>query len=198
VVGQAKIRSGDVLLEGRSIAGLAPHTLPARGMGYVPQLDSVFATLSVEENLRLGLYLDPGAWAERRDAMLAQFPVLKRLWRKRADDLSGGERKLVAVARALMMQPRVLLFDEPSAGLSPARQDELFDLIDGIHRSGVTVVIVEQNARQCLEICDRGYVLDRGANAFVGPADALLNDEKVVALYLGSLYSNRAASGSPS
>ena len=159
----------------------------------MPQLDSVFATLTIEENLRLGLYLQPRRWAERRDAMLAQFPMLERLWRKRADDLSGGERKVVAVARALMMEPRVLLFDEPSAGLSPDRQDELFDLIHTINRTGVTVIIVEQNARQCLEICDRGYVLDRGTNAFVGRPQELLNDEKVVALYLGRMHqrSNR-------
>ncbi len=193
IVGQAKRRSGDILLEGASIAHLPAHALPSNGIGYVPQLDSVFATLTIEENLRLGLYLQPRRWAERRDAMLAQFPMLERLWRKRADDLSGGERKVVAVARALMMEPRVLLFDEPSAGLSPDRQDELFDLIHTINRTGVTVIIVEQNARQCLEICDRGYVLDRGTNAFVGRPQELLNDEKVVALYLGRMHqrSNR-------
>lgn len=186
--GLVRPTAGRVVANGRDLTGRAPHAFVRAGIAHAPEGRSVFATLTVEENLRLGLYLAPRRWSERRDAMLAQFPVLQRLWRKRADDLSGGERKVVGVARALMMEPRVLLFDEPSAGLSPDRQDELFDLIRSINRTGVTVVIVEQNARQCLEICDRGYVLDRGANAFVGRREELLADEKVVALYLGRMH----------
>ncbi|MGE0714951.1 MAG: ABC transporter ATP-binding protein [Alphaproteobacteria bacterium] len=193
VFGMAEVRAGEILLDGTSIAGVPAHRLVGQGIGYVPQVDNVFAALSVEENLRMGLYQRPAEWAERRNAMLEQFPTLRPLLGRRADDLSGGERKLVAIARALMMRPAVLLLDEPSAGLSPARQDELFALVRRINRTGVTIIIVEQNARQCLEICDRGYVLDRGANAYTGTAAELLADDRVVALYLGSLHRREAA-----
>ena len=193
VFGMTRVRSGEILLDGQPIAGVPAHELVGRGIGYVPQVDNVFAALTVEENLRMGLYQRPKEWEERRQAMLAQFPALGAMLGKRADDLSGGERKIVAIARAMMMRPSVLLLDEPSAGLSPARQDELFDLVRAVNRSGVTIVIVEQNARQCLEICDRGYVLDRGANAYSGPAADLLADDRVVALYLGTLHQREAA-----
>ncbi|MGE0724639.1 MAG: ATP-binding cassette domain-containing protein [Alphaproteobacteria bacterium] len=188
VFGMTKVRGGAIMLAGQSIVGVPAHQLVARGIGYVPQIDAVFAALTVEENLRMGLFQRPERWTARRDAMLDQFPALRPMMGKRADDLSGGERKIVAIARALMMEPDVLLLDEPSAGLSPARQDALFDLVKAVNRTGVTIVIVEQNARQCLAICDRGYVLDRGANAYEGRAADLLADEKVVALYLGTLH----------
>lgn len=187
VFGQASIRQGQFRLFGEPIAGVPAHELASRGIGYVPQLDDIFATLSVEENLRMGLYLRPGDWRQRSAAVLELFPGLKRLLRSKGYDLSGGERKLLAMARAMMMEPRVLLLDEPSAGLAPTRRQELFQFVSDISASGVSIVIVEQNARQCLRTCDRGYVLDHGRNVYSGTGDALLHDPRVIELYLGSL-----------
>jgi len=141
----------------------------------------------VEDNLRMGLYLDPKAWDERLAAVVGIFPLLADRSDQRAGYLSGGERQMVAIGRALMMNPSVLLLDEPSAGLSPGNQDLVFERVRLIADSGVSIVMVEQNARRCLQIADRAYVLDQGRNAHTGPGRDLLHDPRVIDLYLGTL-----------
>jgi branched-chain amino acid transport system ATP-binding protein len=185
--GLVPVRSGTVTLRGDDITGLPAHELVARGVGYVPQLANVFPTLTVEENLRMGLYLRPKRWHERFENVASLFPLLAGRRKQRAGSLSGGERQMVAMGRALMVDPAVLFLDEPSAGLSPVFQDQVLDRVKEINSAGVSIVMVEQNARRCLEIADRAYVLDQGRNAHTGPGDALLNDPKVVELYLGKL-----------
>lgn len=185
--GLVRVRSGTVRLDGEDITNERADTLVRRGIGYVPQNNNVFPSLTIEENLQMGLYQDPRRFAERFAAIVDVFPTLGDRRRQRAGSLSGGERQMVAMARALMMDPKVLLLDEPSAGLSPVRADEAFIRTRKINRSGVSVVIVEQNARRCLQICDRAYVLDQGANAYSGPGRKLMDDPKVVELYLGTL-----------
>ncbi len=185
--GLVRIRRGEVTLRGDVITNLAAHDMVAKGVGYVPQLANVFQTLTVEENLRMGLYLRPEAWEERCAAVNTLFPLLAERPHQRAGLLSGGERQMLAMGRALMMDPSVLLLDEPSAGLSPANQDMVFETVRRIADSGVSVVMVEQNARRCLLIADRGYVMDQGRNAYTGTGDALLHDPKVIDLYLGTL-----------
>ena len=185
--GLVPVRSGDVVLRGRSIVGLAAHELVEQGVGYVPQTNNIFPSLTIRENLEMGVYLRPSSFRERFDHVANLFPLLADRSDIRAGSLSGGERQMVAMARALMMDPHVLLLDEPSAGLSPALQDETFELAGRINRSGVSIVMVEQNARRCLQICDRAYVLDQGQNAYTGTGDELLHDPKVIELYLGTL-----------
>jgi len=187
IFGLVPVRDGFVTLRGRDISNLAAHTLVALGVGYVPQRVNVFPSLTVEDNLRMGLYLDPKAWDERSAAVVEIFPLLADRSDQRAGYLSGGERQMVAIGRALMMDPSVLLLDEPSAGLSPANQDLVFERVRGIADSGVSIVMVEQNARRCLQIADRAYVLDQGRNAHTGPGRELLHDPKVIDLYLGTL-----------
>ena len=181
------VRSGRIYLRGDDITGLPTHELVGRGMGYVPQRANVFPSLSVEDNLRMGLYLNPGAWAERFDAISSMFPLIRRRRHQKARFLSGGERQMVAFGRALMTAPSVLLLDEPSAGLAPIIQDQVFEKVKEIAVSGVSVVMVEQNARRCLDIADRAYVLDQGRNAYTGTGQELLHDPKVIDLYLGTL-----------
>jgi len=187
IFGLVPVRDGFVTLRGRDISNLAAHTLVALGVGYVPQRANVFPSLTVEDNLRMGLYLDPKAWSERLAAVVEIFPLLADRSDQRAGYLSGGERQMVAIGRALMMDPSVLLLDEPSAGLSPSNQDLVFERVRGIADSGVSIVMVEQNARRCLQIADRAYVLDQGRNAHTGPGRELLHDPKVIDLYLGTL-----------
>lgn len=187
VFGLVTVRSGDVTLRGVDITALAAHDLVEQGVGYVPQVRNVFASLSIEENLRMGLYLRPALLAERMAAITNLFPVLGERKSARAGSLSGGQRQVLAMARALMMEPRVLLLDEPSAGLSPIMQDEVFERIVEINASGVSVLIVEQNAHKALRVCDRAYVLDQGRDAYTGTGRELLSDPKVIELYLGSL-----------
>jgi branched-chain amino acid transport system ATP-binding protein len=185
--GLVPLRSGSVRLGDDDITGLAAHSLVAKGVGYVPQNDNVFPRLTVEENLQMGMYLRPRHFAERFAAVAELFPLVGSRRRQRAGSLSGGERQMVAMGRALMMEPSVLLLDEPSAGLSPAYQDEVFIRCRQINATGVSIVMVEQNARRCLQISDRAYVLDQGANAYTGTGQELLRDPKVVELYLGTL-----------
>jgi len=185
--GLVNIRSGLVTLRGDDITNLAAHTLVSMGVGYVPQRQNVFQTLTVEENLKMGLFLAPERWDERFAVVSELFPILAERSRQRAGFMSGGERQMLAMGRALMMSPSVLLLDEPSAGLSPANQDMIFDRIRQIADTGVSIVMVEQNARRCLQICDRGYVLDQGTNAYTGPGHELLHDPKIIDLYLGTL-----------
>ena len=187
IFGLVPVREGLVTLRGDDISNLAAHELVALGVGYVPQRANVFPSLTVEDNLRMGLYLDPKAWDERLAAVVEIFPLLTDRSEQRAGFLSGGERQMVAIGRALMMDPSVLLLDEPSAGLSPANQDLVFERVRGIADSGVSVMMVEQNARRCLQIADRAYVLDQGRNAHTGPGRELLHDPRVIDLYLGTL-----------
>jgi branched-chain amino acid transport system ATP-binding protein len=185
--GLIPVRRGAVWLRGDDVTGLPAHELVRRGIGYAPQLRNVFPRLTVNENLRMGVYLSPGRFAKRFDAVAQLFPRLAEQRGKRAGSLSGGERQMLAMARALMPDPSVLLLDEPSAGLAPILQDQVFDWIEGINATGVSIVMVEQNARRCLQICHRGYVLDQGRNAYTAPGEELLHDPKVIELYLGSL-----------
>jgi branched-chain amino acid transport system ATP-binding protein len=185
--GLVKIHSGKVMLEGEEITGMKANVLVSRGVGFVPQNNNVFPSLTVEENMRMGVYLRPKTFDERFEFITDLFPTLGERRSQRAGAMSGGERQMVAMARALMMNPSVLLLDEPSAGLSPVRQDETFLRTRMINKAGVSVVMVEQNARRCLQICDRGYVLDQGKDAHTGTGRELQADPKVISLYLGTL-----------
>ena len=172
------VRGGQILLGGEDITGLRANQLVARGVGFVPQNNNVFPSLTIEENLQMGLYQNPAAYAERLEFVTGIFGELGKRLKQRAGSLSGGERQMVAMSRALMMEPTVLLLDEPSAGLSPVRQDEAFIRVSEINKAGVTTIMVEQNARRCLQICDRGYVLDQGRDAYTGTGRELLHDQR--------------------
>ncbi len=185
--GMVKVRGGEINLNGEDITGLKANQLVSRGVGFVPQTNNVFQSLTIEENLQMGLYQRPKHYEERLEFVTSIFAELGKRLKQRAGSLSGGERQMVAMSRALMMDPAVLLLDEPSAGLSPARQDEAFIRVSEINKAGVTTIMVEQNARRCLQICDRGYVLDQGEDAYTGSGRDLLNDPKVIGLYLGTL-----------
>ncbi len=185
--GLVPVRSGSVTLRGESIANVRADDLVRRGIGFVPQNNNVFPSLTIEENLEMGAFQHHKAFKGQLDKIVDLFPVLGERRHQRAGSLSGGERQMVAMARALMMDPTVLLLDEPSAGLSPVRQDETFVRTRTINRTGVTVIMVEQNARRCLQICDRGYVLDQGTSAYTASGQELLRDPKVIELYLGTL-----------
>ena len=187
IFGMVKVRSGDITLRGESIVGLKSDSLVKRGVAFVPQTNNVFPSLSIEENLQMGLYQRPRVYKERLEFVTSIFAELGKRLKQRAGSLSGGERQMVAMSRALMMDPAVLLLDEPSAGLSPVRQDDAFIRVSDINKAGVTTIMVEQNARRCLQICDRGYVLDQGRDAYEGTGRELLNDPKVIGLYLGTL-----------
>ncbi len=185
--GLVKIRDGAVTLRGEDITGLRANKLVGKGVGFVPQTNNVFPSLTIEENLQMGLYQAPKRFDERFEFVTGLVPALGDRRKQRAGSLSGGERQMVAMGRALMMEPSVLLLDEPSAGLSPVMQDEVFIRTRQINRAGVSVIMVEQNARRCLQICDRGYVLDQGRNAYTASGKDLMNDPKVIQLYLGTL-----------
>jgi branched-chain amino acid transport system ATP-binding protein len=187
IFGLLKVREGEILLNGESIANLKANQLVARGIGFVPQNNNVFPSLTIEENLQMGLFQKPKDYSERLEFVTSIFAELGKRLKQRAGSLSGGERQMVAMSRALMMDPKVLLLDEPSAGLSPVRQDEAFLRVSEINKAGVTTIMVEQNARRCLQISDRAYVLDQGKDAVVGSGRDLLSDPKVIGLYLGTL-----------
>ncbi len=187
VLGLVNIRSGSVQLNGEEITGKKPYELVARGVGYVPQTRNVFPTLSVRENLEMGCFIKPSLLDERLDYVVSLFSRLGERLDQRAGSLSGGERQMVAMGRALMLKPSVLLLDEPSAGLSPVLQDQVFIQCRAINESGVAILMVEQNARRCLQVVGRGYVLDQGSNAYTGTGRELLTDPKVIQLYLGTL-----------
>ena len=185
--GLVPVREGTIRLRGEDITQAKAHRLVELGVGYVPQNNNVFPSLSVQENLEMGSYQRRKDFKGRFDEVCDLFPLLGDRRKQRAGSLSGGERQMVAMGRALMMDPSVLLLDEPSAGLSPAYQDEVFIRCRQINRTGVSIVMVEQNARRCLQICDRAFVLDQGRNAYSGTGAELLNDPKVIELYLGTL-----------
>jgi neutral amino acid transport system ATP-binding protein len=184
IFGLLKPRGGIVQLRGEDITGLRPHTITRRGMSYVPQIDNVFESLTVDENLEMGS-LERSRTAERIEVMYELFPRLGERHGQAVGTMSGGERQMVAMARALMPEPTVLLLDEPSAGLAPAFVEAIFERIGEINRHGVTIVMVEQNARRALEMSSRGYVLDLGRDRFEGAGRELLDDPKVADLYLG-------------
>jgi ABC-type branched-subunit amino acid transport system ATPase component len=185
--GLVRVHSGRVTLRGTDITNLRADVLVKEGVGFVPQTNNVFPSLTIEENFQVGCYQNPKLFNEQFERVVSIFPTMADRRKQRAGSLSGGERQMVAMGRALMMNPSVLLLDEPSAGLSPALQDEVFVNVKGINSAGVTVVIVEQNAARCLQIVDRGYVLDQGKNAYTGTGSDLANDPKVIELYLGTL-----------
>ena len=187
IFGLVKVREGSITLNNESIVGLKPNKLVTKGVGFIPQNNNVFPSLSIEENLQMGMYQNPAGYEQRLQFVVSIFPELSKRHKQRAGSLSGGERQMVAMSRALMMDPAVLLLDEPSAGLSPVRQDEAFLRVSEINKAGVTCIMVEQNARRCLQISDRGYVLDQGKDAVVGKGRELLNDPQVIGLYLGTL-----------
>ena len=188
IAGLVPISSGEVRLDGQEITRLAAHLMVRHGLAFVPQTENVFALMSIEDNLQLaGAILAPRLKAERIEATYALFPDLARQRRLAAGRLSGGQRQMLAVARALMVSPRLLMLDEPSAGLSPKLVEIVFAKLADIRRSGVTIVLVEQNARAALAIADRAYVLAEARNAHEGKAAELWGDPAVAQLYLGGI-----------
>jgi len=187
IFGQVNVRSGNILLNGEDITGLKANKLVEKGVAFVPQTNNVFPSLTIEENLEMGVFQNPKTFDERFEFVTSIFPDLRTRRAQKAGSLSGGERQMVAMGRALMVDPSVLLLDEPSAGLSPVRQDEAFLRVREVNQAGVTVIMVEQNARRCLQICDRAYVLDQGKDAHTGTGRELLTDPKMIKLYLGDL-----------
>jgi len=185
--GLLNVREGSVAFRGEEISNMTAHELVNRGIGYVPQNNNVFPSLTIAENLEMGVFLRPKTYKDRLGFVTDMFPRLGERLGQRAGSLSGGERQMLAMGRALMMDPEVLLLDEPSAGLSPVLQDQVFINTKQINASGVAVVMVEQNAARCLQICDRAYVLDQGTNAYTDTGENLLKDPNVIALYLGTL-----------
>ncbi len=185
--GLVRVSTGSVRLRGDEVTNQRADVLVRKGIGFVPQTNNVFPGLTIAENLEMGVYQEPKRFDERFDFVIGLFPRLGERRSQWAGSLSGGERQMLAMGRALMMEPSVLLLDEPSAGLSPAMQDEVFVQTRKINKAGVSVVMVEQNARRCLQICDRGYVLDQGANAYTATGRELIHDPKVTELYLGTL-----------
>ena len=185
IAGFLKPREGAITFEGKPIGGLRPREITRQGVAFVPQEANVFPSLTIEANLEIGGYVDRAATKERMQAAYGRFPILAERRRQEARTLSGGQRQMLAMAMALMAAPRLMLLDEPSAGLSPAAAQELFALIKDLHREGMTVIMVEQNALDALEIADRGYLLVDGSNARDGDARALAADAEVRHAFLG-------------
>jgi branched-chain amino acid transport system ATP-binding protein/neutral amino acid transport system ATP-binding protein len=186
IFGLVPPRAGSIVLRGKEITGLMPHAVTRSGVSYVPQLDNVFPSLTVRENLELGAIAGgEGSVDESMERIFSLFPRLEERRHQAAGTMSGGERQMVAMGRALMPDPQILLLDEPSAGLAPAFVDAIFEKVIEVNRSGVTILMVEQNARRALALSNRGYVLDLGQNRFSGPGPELIADPKVADLYLG-------------
>lgn len=185
ILGMVKLRHGAVRLGGEDITGLTPEARVAKGMGFVPQTDNIFTSMTVEENLEMGAFIRADDISGTLEEVYELFPILRDKRRQAAGELSGGQRQQVAVGRALMTRPRALLLDEPTAGVSPIVMDELFDRIIEVSRAGLAVLMVEQKAKQALEIADKGYVLAQGRNAWSGTGRELLADSGVRQSFLG-------------
>jgi ABC-type branched-subunit amino acid transport system ATPase component len=186
IFGLLPVHSGKVWLDGDDVTNMAPDRLVKRGLGYVPQVDNVFPSLTITENLQMGAFIRTDRLSERLSQIFAMFPDLGQRPNELASKLSGGQRQMLALARALMLDPAVLLLDEPSASLSPKMVDVIFDRIRRINSMGTAILLVEQNAREALSICQRGYVLAMGVNRLEGEARGLLDNEEVGRLYLGA------------
>ncbi len=185
VFGLADRLGGTITFDGMDITDLDPEDVIHVGMSYVPQTENVFPSLTVEENLRLGAYILDDVPAERKQAVFDRFPVLEERLDQNAGTLSGGQQQMLAMGCALMLDPDLLLLDEPSAGLSPDLVDEMFDRVDDVNDAGTSVLMVEQNAKEALRRCDRGYVLAQGENRYEGRGDELLDDDEVRRQFLG-------------
>jgi len=185
VFGMLNLNKGRVVLDGEDITSLSPQDRVARGMAFVPQNNNVFPSMSVEENLEMGAFLRRDDISTTMEQVFDLFPILKEKRRQNAGELSGGQRQQVAVGRSLMTQPKLLMLDEPTAGVSPIVMDELFDRIIEVARTGISILMVEQNARQALNIADKGYVLVQGQNRYTDTGQALLNDPEVRKSFLG-------------
>ena len=183
--GVAIVRSGSIRLGGEDIAGLTPERAAARGLGFTPQTDNVFPSLSVDENLSIGAILNPKTANQARERVYGLFPDLRDHRSRPAGRLSGGQRQMVAMGRALMAAPKLLMLDEPTAGLSPAMTAHAFRMVERIREDGLPILMVEQNAKAALKIADRGYVLVGGRNRAEGPAADLLADPEIGRLFLG-------------
>ena len=185
IFGMLNMRTGKVSIDGEDITNLSPQNRVAKGMAFVPQNQNIFTSLSVEENLEMGAFLRTDDISETMTQVFDLFPILKEKRKQAAGELSGGQRQQVAVGRALMTQPKVLMLDEPTAGVSPIVMDELFDRIIDVARSGISILMVEQNARQALAIADKGYVLVQGENRFTDTGANLLANPEVRKSFLG-------------
>ena len=185
VFGMLTLREGSVVFDGEDITSMAPQERVRHGMGFVPQNRNVFVSLTVEENLEMGAFIRDDDITESKEQVFSLFPILAEKRNQPAGELSGGQRQQVAVGRALMTQPKLLMLDEPTAGVSPIVMDELFDKIVEIARTGIAILMVEQNARQALEIADHGFVLVQGTNRFTDTGEALLANEEVRRSFLG-------------
>ena len=185
VFGMLNLRQGRVVLDGEDITKLTPQARVAKGMGFVPQTSNIFTSMTVEENLEMGAFIRTDDFRGTMEQVYELFPILKEKRLQPAGELSGGQRQQVAVGRALMTKPKLLMLDEPTAGVSPIVMDELFDRIIEVARTGISILMVEQNARQALEIADKGYVLVQGRNAYTDTGKALLADPEVRKSFLG-------------
>ena len=185
VLGLTTYMGGSITLNGESVEGMDTNAVIERGVSYVPQSDNLFPSMTVRENLLMGAFSLPEVPEDRLEEILDRFPILQERQRQRAGTMSGGQQQMLAMGSALMVDPDILLLDEPSAGLAPELVGEMFDRIDEINDAGTAVLMVEQNAKEALRRCDRGYVLVNGENAYEGPGDELLHDQEVRERFLG-------------
>lgn len=190
IFGLLQPNKGKIIFKGENIAGLKSDEIVRKGMCYVPQISNVFSSLTIEENLEMGAYIHKGSLKTLKESIFVMFPKLKERRKQKAGTLSGGERQMLAMGRALMLDPELLLLDEPSAALSPILVNNVFEKIKAINENGKAIVLVEQNAKKALMMADRGYVLENGKDAIEGKGKDLLNDSKVGELYLGAAYKN--------
>ena len=187
IMGIINISGGRFFINGVEKTNTPTHQIVSEGVGYVPQVENVFPSLTIEENLEIGSWSVKDNMKQSISKIFGDFPMLKERQKDKAGNLSGGQRQILALARALVTSPNILLLDEPSAGLSPVAIKEVFEIVKEINSRGVAILLVEQNATRALNFSDRGYVLDQGRNAYQGKGQELLNDPRVVDLYLGKL-----------
>ena len=187
IMGIINISGGRFFIDGVEKTNTPTHQIVKEGVGYVPQVENVFPSLTIEENLEIGSWSMDTSIKQSISKIFDDFPMLKERRKNKAGNLSGGQRQILALARALTTSPKILLLDEPSAGLSPVAIKEVFEIVKEINSKGVAILLVEQNAKRALNFSDRGYVLDQGRNAYQGKGQELLNDPRVVDLYLGKL-----------